>query len=168
QADVHLPRIVGQPAEGAHQVRGEHQRDDQQAVADVQQVASLGALQQRQGGELSDRPFGVNEAAHRSPCYPFDARGLTMVNTTRCSRLPARTNAAAMSAMPMITGKSRSCAACHAMRPIPGQLNTCSTITAPPSRNGILALISSVTGMRKPSLNAWRHTGAPLARAVRM
>src|SRR6185369_10946800 len=76
--------------------------------------------------------------------------------------------AAAARAMPMITGKSRSCAACHAMRPMPGQLNTCSTITAPPSRNGILALMISVTGMRKPSLNAWRHTGAPLARAVRM
>src|SRR5437879_8474276 len=53
------------------------------------------------------------------------------------------------------------------MRPMPGQLNTCSTITAPPSRNGILALTISVTGIRKPSLNAWRHTGAPLARAVR-
>src|SRR5256885_865098 len=46
------------------------------------------------------------------------------------------------------------------MRPMPGQLNTCSTITAPPSRNGILALTISVTGIRKPSLNAWRHTGA--------
>src|SRR5881398_989552 len=54
------------------------------------------------------------------------------------------------------------------MRPMPGQLNTCSTITAPPSRNGILALMISVTGIRKPSLNAWRHTGAPLARAVRV
>src|SRR5258705_5399250 len=31
-------------------------------------------------------------------------------------------------AMPIMTGKSRSCAACHAMRPMPGQLKTCSTI----------------------------------------
>src|SRR5216117_3740952 len=40
------------------------------------------------------------------------------------------------------------------MRPIPGQLNTCSTITAPPSRNGILALTISVTGIRTPILSA--------------
>src|SRR5258708_37064198 len=42
---------------------------------------------------------------------------------TRCSRLPRRTKAAATRAMPIMTGKSRSCAACHAMRPMPGQLH---------------------------------------------
>ena len=69
--------------------------------------------------------------------------------------------------MPMMTGKSRSWAACQAILPIPGQLNTCSTITAPPRMKGIFEATISVTGIRRPSLNAWFQTEAPLARAVR-
>jgi len=51
---------------------------------------------------------------------------------------------------------------------MPGQLNTCSTITAPPSRKGIFGAHDLGDRYQEALLNAWRHTGAPLARAVRM
>src|SRR2546422_5527275 len=91
-----------QPAERPEQVRSQHQRHDQKAVADIDQVHRLRAPPQRQLRGLVDGSWALDVAAHApGSTYSFDARGLTAVKTTRCSRLPRRTNAAATSAMPI-------------------------------------------------------------------
>src|SRR5437762_1392048 len=149
----------------------QHEGDDEQTVADIGQIQRVGVFPDGPIRRLADLARNLDIVLHsarptRRPS--FDARGLTATYTTRWSRLPTRTHAAASMAMPMITGKSRSWAACQAIRPMPGQLNTCSTMTAPPRMNGILAAMISVIGIKKPSLKACRQTDAPLARAVRM
>src|SRR5207245_4848149 len=171
EVDPDLLGIVRQPRECAQDVRHQHKDVEQRAVANVDQIEGVRGFPRGQVRGFADFTRGLGVAfhsAHAAPRRSFDARGLTATYTTRWSRLPRRTNVAAIMAIPMIAGKSRSCAACQAIRPMPGQLKTCSTMTAPPRMNGIFDAMISVIGIKSPSLKACLQTEAPLARAVRM
>ena len=98
-------------------------------------------------------------------------RGSIHLYTRSTSTLAITMHSAENSTVPMIIGRSMFCTACHASVPMPGQPNTYSMISAPPSSTPRSSAVMVTRGRRaflKACLNITRLAETPLARAVRM